>query len=607
MITIRQNKDVYEIFFPYDPNVVYLVKQVPGRRWNPDDKMWTIPKDRLGFLVNQIKGTVYEASTRLLSEEDINVNETLSKDAVIPDIDLSKIPFYVKGGGKPYQHQLDFMKWAIDRQRKGNLSGFILADDQGLGKTLEVMNLALYNRKQYKFKHCLVICCINSSKYNWKNDIELHSNGKEQAYILGSRLKRDGSIRVDTGSAEKLQDLETMKMYGKGDPLPYFLIVNVEALRSQTGKNYKFADKLIELINNDEINMIAIDEVHKNVSVESTQGKQLLRIKKATKRIMWIPMTGTPITKKPTDVFTPLKLCDGHSFNSNYKWCQEFCIYGGFGGHDIVAYKNIPKLKQMLEPNMLRRLKDDVLDLPPKIHYTEYVENTSYQKRLYKDVTMEIYSQKDEILRALNPMVRFLKLRQVNGSPELVDESLDIESDSYISKNAKLRRLMDIIDDVVERDEKIVVFSNWVEPLRTLYKYISKKYKTCVFTGTMTVEGRERHKQAFMHNPEYKVLLGTIGAAGTSHTFTAARNLVFYDSPWNPSDRAQAEDRIYRIGTTQSVNIYTLVTKDTVDERVEEILSTKDGIAKYIVDNKLDLKKNPQLFDFLLGGNNETS
>ena len=75
MISIRQNGDVYDVAFPYDVNVIYLVKNVPGRRWVPDRKVWTIPKDRLGFFINQLKGTVYEAATQVFSDEDINVNE----------------------------------------------------------------------------------------------------------------------------------------------------------------------------------------------------------------------------------------------------------------------------------------------------------------------------------------------------------------------------------------------------------------------------------------------------------------------------------------------------------------------------------------------------
>lgn len=603
MINVVQNNDRYEISFPYDPGIVYLVKNVPGRRWNPAEKIWTIPLDRLGFLINEFKGTVYESIVHIVSDEDLNVNETLDATTEIPEIDISKIPFYVKTGSSPYQHQLDFMKWAIDRQQRGNTSGFLLCDDQGLGKSLETINLALYNRKQYNYKHCLIVCCINSSKYNWQKDIQDHTNGQEHGYILGSRLRRNGTVRCDTGGQEKLHDIQSGHMYGDASQpeLPYFLIVNIEAFRYKIGKFYPFSDIIAEKIAAGDINMIAIDEVHKNTSPGSKQGQQILRIKKSTgRKAMWIPLTGTPITSKPTDVFLPLKLIDGHGFSSFYKWCNEFCVYGGFGGYEIIGYKNIPRLKQMLQYNMLRRMKQDVLDLPPKIRYTEYVENTSYQNRLYQSVVAELLNSRSDILSSLNPMTKFLRLRQVNGSPELVDLSLSVDDPDYIKKNAKLQRLLELLEDNVERGEKTVVFSNWVEPLRTLYKFVSQRYKTCVFTGTMSTEDREKHKQVFMTNPEYKVLLGTIGAAGTSQTFTAAKNLIFYDSPWNPSDKEQAEDRIYRIGTTSSVNIVTLITKDTVDDRVNEILETKDSIVKYIVDNKLDLKKNPRLFDILL-------
>lgn len=603
MITVRQNEDKYEIIFPYDKGIIYLVKNVPGRRWNPDKKMWTIPSDRLGFLINQFRGTVYESAVNIISDEEINVDYELDKTSKIPDIDISNVPYYVQKGSKPYQHQLDFMKYALDRQSRGNFSGFLLCDDPGLAKSNEVINLAIYNKKKYKFKHCLILCCINSSKYNWKDEVEKHTRGQYSAYILGTRLRRDGSERCDTGSKEKLDDLISGKQYGKSGKLPYFLIMNIEAVRYKQGRKYPLADRLIDMINDGSINMIAIDEIHKNASPSSLQGKQLLRVKKNTsKNTMWIPITGTPITSKPTDVFLPLKLTDSHSFNSFYGWCQKFCIYGGFGGYEIVGYKNIADLKTMLQGNMVRRRRDDVLDLPPKIHYTEYVENTPYQKKLYSKYAAELIKNRDEILDSLNPMTRFLRLRQVNGSPELVDDSIEVMSKDYIKKNAKLVRLLEIIDDCHSRKEKVVVFSNWVEPLRTLYKYISKKYRVCAFTGTMSLEDREKSKYLFMNDPRYTVLVGTIGAAGTAQTFTSATNLIFYDSPWNPSDKEQAEDRIYRIGTTSSVNIFTLITKDTVDDRVESILRNKSGISSYIVDNQIDLRKNPELFEYLIGG-----
>ena len=117
----------------------------------------------------------------------------------------------------------------------------------------------------------------------------------------------------------------------------------------------------------------------------------------------------------------------------------------------------------------------------------------------------------------------------------------------------------------------------------------------------MSVEAREESKRIFMEDSNCKIIIGTIGAMGTSHTLTAATNVIFYDEPWTPSDKAQAEDRAHRIGTTQSLNVYTIITKDTIDERVHNILYSKDMITKYIVDDKLDIKNNPKLFDFLLG------
>lgn len=604
MITVIQNNNLYEIRFPYDPEVVELIKNVPGRWWEGNAKMWTIPKDKLGFLINQLRGTQYESQLYIQSNEKLNENQSLDATAVIPNIDIGHVNFRVKEGCKPFKHQLDFMKFAIHRQQSGKTSGFILADQPGAGKTLQVMNLALYNRDYNKAKHCLIICCVNSAKYNWKEDIIKHTNGQEQPYILGSRLKRDKvSLRFDTGGAEKLKDLQTGHMYGKEDcpELPYFLVVNIEAFRYKEGKYYTFTREIINWVNEGKIDLIALDEIHRNASPSSKQGQQVLEVKKKiTRNIEWIPMTGTPITSKPTDVFLPLRLVNGHNSSSYYMWGQEFCVYGGFGDHEIVGYKNMDKLKQMLQPNMLRRLKKDILDLPPKIRYTEYIENTQFQKKMYDFVIEDLKARKPTIVKTRNPMTELLKLRQVNGSPELIDHSLNID-DKYLSKNAKLTRLLELVDEIVANGEKVIIFSNWVEPLRTLYKFVSKRYKTCCYTGTMKADAREQHKRVFMNNPNYPVMLGTVGAMGVSHTLTVARNIIFYDEPWNPSDREQCEDRCHRPGTTQSVNIYTLITKDTVDEAVHKILSTKEGVANYIVDNELDIRNHPEIFDILLG------
>lgn len=601
LIFFTQRNNLYEIKFAYDAAIVAAIKSVPSRQWVPESKIWTIHKDYLGWAIKALDAEGYHDAIRIKSDESLNVNSNLGTTTNIPDVDISNIPTYVEDGKFLYKHQIDFIKYALDRQNRGYNSGFLLADDPGLGKTLQACNLALINKQQKGFKHCLIICCINSSKYNWYSDICKHTNREYVPYILGSRYRRDNSIKY-LDSADKLYDLETLSGFGPkvNSELPYFLICNIECLRYRQGKRFPITEAIISLINSGEISMIVIDEIHKNASPSSSQGKQIIKIKNSINRpVMWLPMTGTPIVNKPTDVYLPMMLVDAHNYTNYYFWCKQFCIYGGYGGKDIIGYKNIPMLKGIVQNNMLRRLKSDVLDLPDKIYCNEYVDNTPIQRQLYQSVREGLFADKSKILASMNPLAMMMKLRQVNGSPELVDSNIILDK-TYIKKNAKFARILELIEDIINRGEKVVIFSNWVEPLRTLYKFIHQYYDVACFTGTMKETIREQHKQKFMTDPNCKILIGTIGAAGTTHTFTAANNVIFLDEPWTATDKLQAIDRVHRIGTTKTINIYTLITRDTIDETVHNIIYSKEGIANYIVDNKLDVKAHPELLDILL-------
>ena len=222
-----------------------------------------------------------------------------------------------------------------------------------------------------------------------------------------------------------------------------------------------------------------------------------------------------------------------------------------------------------------------------------------YQKKLYEKIRQEVIEKQAEFAKSGNPLSQLLKLRQVNGSPELIDNTLEI-NDKYLNKNAKIQRALELIDDIITTDEKVVIFSNFLQPLRVLFQLVNKKYKTCVYTGTMDQAEREKHKYIFCHNPSYKILLGTIGALGTAHTLTAARNIIMLDEPWNRATLEQAEDRCHRPGTTDTVNIYSLITMGTIDEKVHDIIYTKGGTADFIVDNQLDFKNHPELIQMLL-------
>jgi len=607
MIIVQQNKtdNTYEIKFPYNEELINRVKLVPGRRWNPDRKVWSVPSAKVGMFLNQIYGTPMENSLNIISDEDIGRNAIMEATTSIPDVDLSGITLYCKDGSHLYQHQIDTLKFAIDRENKGNKSGFLLTDQPGLGKSLSSILVATYHKEQKNYKHCLIICCVNSSKYNWEHEIEEQTQGKYQGYILGSRIRKNGKRKVGSGK-DKLHDLQTGTMYGDDNrKLPYFIIVNIEAIRQkQKVKNkyeYPFTKELIEQINNGTIDMCIIDEVHKGISPQSTQGKCIIEIKRKTgTNCYWIPMTGTPIVNKPTDVFLPLKLIDAHNFNSYYLWCQHFCVYGGFGGHEIISYKNIPYLKELLQGNMLRRLKSQALDLPDKVQIVEYVENTDCQQKITDAYEEQLRRAEFELVSELNPMTKLLRLRQINDSPELIDTDITIDN-SYLSKNAKMSRLLELVDDIIANGEKVVIFSIYLEPLRVAYRFLHSKYKNiATYTGTMKEDDCEANKQRFQTDPNCRILLGTVSKAGTTHTFTAANNVIFYDEPWTPTDKLQCEDRVHRIGLSGSLNVYTLITKDTIDERVHDVLYSKSVVADYLVDNKLDIHGNIDLLRSLL-------
>lgn len=604
MINIIQNGSIFEISFPYDADIVSIIRDLPQRNYVPNSKHWVIPIDQLEVLMDYFKGTKYECQINVSYQNDKS-EETIQDMTCnnIPDIDISNVKTYVQDGCNFYKHQEDFIKYALYRQFVSkNLSGFLLGDDPGLGKTLQGMNLALYNRRNRKFKHCLIICCVNSAKYNWIDDIEKHSDGKFHPYMLGSRKKRNGELKSEMTNADKLHDIHTMTVYGSDKPAPYFLLTNVEVLRYKTGKHFLFAEEVINQVNAGNINMIIIDEIHKNMSPSSSQGKAILKIKdKVGKKCMFLPMTGTPIVNRPTDVFVPLRLIDAVDCKSYYNWCQDFCISGGYGITDVVGYKNIPTLKHILQTNMLRRKKEDVLDLPPIIFNDRYVLPTYYQRKLYDSIEIDIREHKDEIMESMNPLAHLLRLRQVCGSPELVDEDLVVDSD-YIKKNAKLQELMQIIEEIISRDEKVIIFSNWVKPLNTLYRFIDEQYpnSVCVYHGELSANERTKEKYKFTSFNKYKVLLGTIGAAGVSHTLTCAKNVIFYDEPFTYADKKQAWERAYRIGTDSTVNVYTLLTLNTVEERVHNIVYNKKAISEFMVDS-IDIKNNPELFDYLLG------
>jgi SNF2 family DNA or RNA helicase len=469
---------------------------------------------------------------------------------------------------KPFKHQLECLKYGIKNSR------FILGDEQGLGKTKEAVDLAIILKDLYKYQRCLIICGVASLRYNWANEIHIHSD--YDCWILGERIKKTGRVDL-SGNKEKIADLQDL-IYDTAT-FPYFLIMNVEALRNDSV--YKRLLRLIEL---QKINMIVFDEIHECKEPTAIQTQRLMGLKAET----MIGMSGTLVLNNPMDVYAPLFWIGAIDYNF-YQFRRYFCLLGGMKKTEVVGYKNQQQLRELVKVHMLRRRRDEVLDLPPKIRDTVYLEMGSQQKAIYKEIVQETLQNIDKIKLSTNPnpLVEFIRLRQATAHTGLLS--------STVYQSVKFDRMKQIIEEAVAYNDKVIVYSNWHEVCALAKKELAK-YNPAIYTGE--IPNCEEELQRFKTNPSCKVIIGTIRKLGVGQTLTMASTEIFLDSPWNKTRKEQAEDRAYRIGTTKPLNIITLCCKGTMDEVVESIIYKKGIISDYLTDGQISNKK---MLNYILG------
>ena len=555
-IDIRQSRKAnteYSLFvsFEYDIKIVDIIRNFPTRYWHADNKEWELPFNKLGELVTK------------LQDYEIDITGVY--------VDLTpktyEVPANFKFKTKPFEHQLEAFQYGLQHDR------WLLGDEMGLGKTKQSIDIAVLKKAQKGYKHCLIICGVNGLKWNWKNEITTHSN--ESGYILGQRMKA-GKLKVE-GNKAKIEDLQNLDKIDS-----YFLITNVEALRSE-----ELNDLFIQYCKNGIIGMIITDEIHKMKNPSSQQGKAFLKLQAET----MIAMTGTPLMNTPLDIYIILKWL-GYEKHAFYSFRKHHCVMGGFGGYEILGYKNLDELEENLNSIMLRRKKEDVLDLPEKTYIDEYVELSAKQKQIYDEVTADIKMNIDQIKIAPNPLAALIRMRQATGYTGILS--------SKVQESAKLDRMEELVDEVVANGKKVVIFSNWTQMTTPIYNRLIKKYKGLIITGETKDDERQDNVDKFQKNDEFKFIVGTSGAMGTGITLTAGTVVIFLDHPWNRALYDQCVDRTHRVGQKNNVTIYNIMAKDTIDERIWELVNRKGAMADVLVDGQTT-KISPEVLEYLIG------
>lgn len=539
------------VSFDYDTRIVDFIRNMSTRVWVAENKCWEMPLQNIVSLCNKFEDEEIKIS---------GVYETISKqemEGVIPEGYTFKT--------KPFAHQLDGIKFGLSKKK------FLLCDDQGLGKTFQIINWVGCLSQTDKVNKVLIVCGVNSLKYNWQQEIGIHSD--EKGWVLGTRYRKNGNA-YEGSTQDKLDDLYNLPEDCK------FIITNIETMRAgavkETKTKYRFpiAEKIAELCKDGTITAIAFDECHKSKEPTSLQSRAMSLI---SAKYM-AAMSGTPLMNNPLDLYFPLHWL-GYEEHSFYQFKQHYCVLGGWGGSQVVGFKNLEEIREKMEAVMLRRLKTEVLDLPEKIRQIEFVEMTAKQKAIYAEAEASVRNEFQKVKFSNNPLSMLLRMRQATGCPSI------LSTQAKNTDSAKLVRMKELVDEIVASNGKVIIFSNWSSVTEEAKNFLNE-YKVGYITGDTNATDRMEQVEKFQ-NGEYKVIIGTIGAMGTGLTLNTASTVIFLDEPWNRALRDQAEDRAHRIGTKGTVNIITLICKNTIDERINQLVEKKGEVADALVDGKM--------------------
>lgn len=536
--------------FNYNIDIINIIKLCDVKYFDKKKREWEVPLTSLSYLIDNLT-LIDDITLKLLKSEK---QESLPK----LHIDTSNYPL------QPYPYQLEAIEYGLQHKK------WLLLDQAGLGKTSVIIHIAEELYKQGKIKHCLIICGINNLKFNWKLEIKKHSN--LSSVILGEKYTKKGKLRIGSVNDRCNHLLSDIK--------EFFVITNIETLRN---------DNIVKAIKKSKNNfdMIILDEAHTCKGTGTAQASNLLKLSDAQYKI---GLSGTILLNKPLDTYMPLRWIGMDS--SCYSTFENY--YTSFTGPFKTVfngYKHLDILKDQLDRCSLRRKKEDVLDLPKKTIINEYVELDDRQQKFYDNIEQGIIDEVDKVKITTTSLLAMVsRLRQASSNPSiLTTESIP---------SAKLQRAVELTKEIIESNNKVVIFSVFKDNVYKLSELLSE-YDPLVNTGDIKDTVITENIDKFQNDPDKKIFLATSQKCGTGITLTAASYMIFIDTPWTYGVYEQAQDRIYRIGTKDPVFIYNLIAKDTIDERVLQIVNNKKALSDYVIDDDMSVDTIASLRKFI--------
>lgn len=432
--------------------------------------------------------------------------------------------------------------------------GGILADDMGLGKTLQVITLFEALREEQQAKDVLgLVICPASLVYNWENEIHKFAPNLVTQVVIGTAKERKNLIQES----------------GKGD----IWITSYDLLKRD-----------VEWYQNRYFDIQIIDEAQYIKNASTKVAKAVKNISSGTR----FALTGTPIENRLSELWSIFDyLMPGLLFTyKKFKEDLESHIVAGINGEEKKETKEAKRLKNMVRPFILRRLKGDVLkDLPKKLENVVYAKMEGKQSRLYKahiqrlKENLQGQTNKEYNQNKIQILAELTRLRQICCDPELCYEDYD-------GGSAKLSVCMELLEEVISGNHKVLVFSQFTTMLDKLAKELELRHINYYkLTGQTKKEQRLEMAQAFNQN-EVPVFLISLKAGGTGLNLTGADMVIHYDPWWNQAAQNQATDRAHRIGQKNVVTVFKMITAESIEEKILALQEKKKDLADQIISDQ---------------------
>lgn len=528
-----------------NPDIEFLDKIVTGMDLDYDD----LEKDSIKLPVSR---SLY-LNELLKREETINASKSNEFQKVVNDLEKDNINEDIEVPTEMDDILRDYQKtgfkWlkVLDSYHFGG----ILADDMGLGKTLQVLAILLDYKQNNKEKRTSIVICPSSLSLNWLGEATKFAPELKVCVIKGNAKERERLIK----NVQKNDLIITS----------YDLLKRDVEIYKETDYNFKY---------------IIADEAQYMKNSTTQNAKAIKELKGETK----YALTGTPIENSLAELWSIFDfVMPGYLFKyKKFKTLYEVPIVKE---NDERAMN---RLKMLIAPFILRRNKKDVLtELPEKTITVLNNQMTDEQEAVYLSYLAQAKQEvADEIqlngfeksqFKILSTLTR---LRQICCHPSLFIKD-------YQDESSKLNQCIEILSDAIEAGHKILLFSGYTSMFDIIEQELkSKKIKYFKLTGSTKVDERIKLVDEFNSNSEIKVFLISLKAGGTGLNLTGADMVIHYDPWWNQSAENQATDRAYRIGQKNNVQVYKLITSNSIEEKIYELQNKKAEL----IDNMLDTK-----------------